>query len=104
MRASYRRRRDELAQTLAAELPHLRLAGTSAGLHALIYLPKGGPTEHQLRKRAARRSIALHTLASYWHDPPEPSPQAIVVGYASPATHAYRPALHALAQLLAGES
>jgi GntR family transcriptional regulator/MocR family aminotransferase len=104
MRASYRRRRDELAQTLAARLPHLRLAGTSAGLHALIYLPEDGPTEHQLRKRAARRSIALHTLASYWHDPPESSPQAIIVGYASPATHAYRPALHALAQLLAGES
>lgn len=104
MRASYRRRRAELAQTLAAELPHLRLAGPAAGLHALIYLPEDGPTEHQLRRRAARRSIALHTLAGYWHDPPDPSPQAIIVGYASPATHAYRPALHALAQLLARES
>ncbi len=125
MRASYRRRRDELARALAAIRPAqparpdsparsapatrpapsgLRLAGTSAGLHALIYLPEDGPTEAELLARAVRQSIALDGLANYWHDPPRPAPQAIVVGYATPAGHAYRPALRALTQLLAQPS
>jgi GntR family transcriptional regulator / MocR family aminotransferase len=102
MRASYRHRRDELAQTLQSSLPHLRLAGTTAGLHALIYLPGNGPAEKQLQVQAARHSVALHTLASYWLHPPAPCPQAVIIGYASPASHAYRPALRALTQLLAG--
>jgi GntR family transcriptional regulator / MocR family aminotransferase len=100
MRASYRRRRDELAQALAASRPDLRLAGISAGLHAVIYLPERGPSEHQVQTRAARLSIGLHNLASYWHDPPEPCPQAIIIGYATPASHAYHPALSALTGLL----
>jgi GntR family transcriptional regulator/MocR family aminotransferase len=100
MRASYRRRRDELRQALAASRPDLRLAGISAGLHALVYLPERGPSEHQIQTRAARLSIGLHTLADYWHDPSEPHPQAIVIGYATPASHAYQPALRALTGLL----
>jgi GntR family transcriptional regulator / MocR family aminotransferase len=100
MRASYRRRRDELRQAIAASRPDLRLAGISAGLHALIYLPERGPSEHQIQTRAARLSIGLHTLADYWHDPPEPAPQAIIIGYATPASHAYQPALSALTGLL----
>ena len=38
MRTRYRHRRDELAQAFAATRPDLRLSGTSAGLHALVYL------------------------------------------------------------------
>ncbi|HTX28123.1 MAG TPA: PLP-dependent aminotransferase family protein [Streptosporangiaceae bacterium] len=101
MRASYRRRRDDLRHALAANRPDLHLAGISAGLHALIYLPERGPSEHQIRTRAAGRSIGLHTLASYWHSPPEPCPKAIIIGYATPASHAYQPALGALTRLLA---
>jgi GntR family transcriptional regulator/MocR family aminotransferase len=103
MRASYRRRRDELAQTLAGNVPSLRLAGIAAGLSAVIYLPEYGPTEHQIQTRADRLGIGLHTLAGYWRNPPEPAPQAIIIGYATPAGHAYRPALRALTQLLAQE-
>jgi len=129
MRASYRRRRDELARALAdigrpegpgrtagPGRPPLRLAGTSAGLHALIYLPGGGPTEAGLLARAARHSVAFDTLASYRHmprdtpgrpdqpgraEPGPPAPQAIIVGYGTPAGHAFRPALRALTRLLA---
>ena len=103
MRTQYRRRRDELASTLAASLPQLGLAGISAGLHALIYLPGHGPTEEQIQSRAARLSVAIHTLGAHWQQPPDPSPQAIIVGDATPASHAYRPALEALAELLAME-
>ncbi len=100
MRASYRRRRDELAQALAGQGSGLRLAGISAGLHALVYLPESGPAEQELQARATRQSIALHTLGPCWHDPPQPPPQAVIVGYAAPASHAYRPALRALTELL----
>jgi GntR family transcriptional regulator / MocR family aminotransferase len=101
MRGSYRRRRDELARALAGQADGLRLAGISAGLHALVYLPEHGPTEEQLQARAAAQSIALHTLAPCWHNPPQPRPQAVIIGYAAPASHAYRPALRALTRLLA---
>jgi GntR family transcriptional regulator / MocR family aminotransferase len=104
MRGIYRRRRDDLAQALARGNPGVRLAGVSAGLHALAYLPPHGPTEQQIRSRAARLSIALDTLGGYWHNPPETASQAVIIGYATPASHAYRPALSALTQLLADPS
>jgi GntR family transcriptional regulator / MocR family aminotransferase len=100
MRGIYRRRRDDLAQALARNQAGLHLVGISAGLHALARLPPHGPTEQQIRSRAARRSIALHTLGRYWYNPPQPAPQAVIIGYATPAGHAYRPALSALTQLL----
>jgi DNA-binding transcriptional MocR family regulator len=49
---------------------------------------------------ASERSIALHTLGEYWQVPPRPASTAIIIGYAAPASHAYRPALDALASLL----
>jgi GntR family transcriptional regulator/MocR family aminotransferase len=73
-------------------------------MHALIYLPSHGPSEHQILSRAAKQSIALHTLGPYWHNLPPSSPQAIIVGYGTPAGHAYHPALNALTRLLAQAS
>jgi len=102
MRGIYHRRRDELVHALARTHPGLRLTGISAGLHALAYLPEHGPSERQVRSRAARHSLALRTLSSFWHQPPQPAPQAIIIGYATPASHAYGPALTALTRLLAG--
>ncbi len=104
MRAVYHRRRDDLEKALADNCPDLRLAGVSAGMHALIHLPSHGPSEHQVRSRAARQSIALHTLDRYWHNPLASAPQAIIVGYGTPAGHAYQPALDALIRLLARAS
>ena len=101
MRGIYRHRRDDLAQAMARSHAGVHLTGISAGLHVLARLPQDGPTEQQIRSRAARRSIALHTLGRYWHNPPQPAPQAVIIGYATPAGHAYRPALSALTQLLA---
>ena len=100
MRALYRRRRDALAQVVSQTGPALRLAGIAAGLHAVVHLPAGAPAEDHIRVKAAERSIALHTLSEYWHIPPRDAAAAIIVGYAAPASHAYRPALDALAALL----
>ncbi len=105
MRTVYRRRRDELAREIAAHqarpgLAGIGLAGIAAGLHAVIYLPEHCGTADRLRDRAARNSIALDALTGYWVRPPEPCPQAIVVGFGTQAGHAYRPGLRALARLL----
>jgi GntR family transcriptional regulator / MocR family aminotransferase len=100
MRATYRRRRDELKYAIAASGLPVQLAGAAAGLHALAYLPEGGPSEDQVSSRTAKLSIALHTLSGYWHNPPRPRPHAVIIGYASPPSHAYRPALDTLIQLL----
>ena len=89
---------------MAGKRPDLRLVGISAGMHALIYLPSHGPSEQQICSRAARQSIALHTLGRYWHNPPPSGPQAIILGYGTPAGHAYQPALNALTRLLAQAS
>ena len=100
MRVHYRRRRDELTQILATTHPAIRLTGISAGLHATIYLPEPGLSEYQVFARAARASIGLHLLGTYRHNPPQPRPQAIIVGYGTPASNAYQPALRALSELL----
>lgn len=100
MRTRYRRRRDELSAALAAARPDLRLSGISAGLHALIYLPGPDPTAEQIRAHAVQHSIGLDTLGKFCHQPEDPAPQAIIVGYSTPPSHAFRPAIHALAELL----
>ncbi|MBE1582357.1 hypothetical protein ACFPOI_26140 [Nonomuraea angiospora] len=99
MRTTYRRRRIELAQMLAACSLVPRLAGVAAGLHALVLLPEEMDAEQTLR-RAARAGLALRTLTEFRHL--ATGPQALVVGYGAPADHAFRPALTALARLLDG--
>jgi GntR family transcriptional regulator / MocR family aminotransferase len=101
MRTRYRRRRDALAQVISESRPDLQLAGIAAGLHAVVYMAGDKPAEDQIKAQAAERSIALHTRGEYRQTQPRAASPAIIVGYAAPASHAYRPALHALAALLA---
>ena len=103
MRTTYRRRRDELARALTDHVPDVHITGIAAGLHALIQLPEG-TSEQELARAATRHGIAFQTLTDYWHGPPEIHPQSIIVGYATPADHAYRPALTALTHLLGAAS
>ena len=98
MRTTYRRRRDELVQTLSACSPVTRLSGGSAGLHALILLPEGMDEEHTTTRAATHLGLALRSLSEFRQL--TAGPQALVVGYGSPADHAYRPALAALSELL----
>jgi GntR family transcriptional regulator/MocR family aminotransferase len=100
MRGTYRRRRDELVQLVAAHPGGARLAGIAAGLHGVLYLPGPDADAERLRSRAAGNSVAVETLASYWRHPPDPCPQGLVIGFGTPAGHAYRPALRALMRLL----
>jgi GntR family transcriptional regulator / MocR family aminotransferase len=99
MRSRYRSRRDRLVEMLAERAPRARAVGISAGLHAVVELPEGGPTENELLARAAERSVGVFELARFWHRP-RARPQALVVGYGAPPEHRFDVALRALGDVL----
>ncbi|MGW0880750.1 MocR-like pyridoxine biosynthesis transcription factor PdxR [Streptomyces sp. NPDC002671] len=99
MRQHYRRRRDRLVEALAAHAPHIEVTGVAAGLHAVLRLPPG--TERSAVKAAVWQGVALDGLAAFRH--PEAATAAadgLVVGYATPAEHAYGAAVEALCGVL----
>ncbi|WP_433274036.1 PLP-dependent aminotransferase family protein [Actinosynnema sp. CS-041913] len=91
-RLRYRRRRDLLLDCLREHAAH----GVSAGLHALVH----HPDEDAAAAAAAARGLACGRLREHWHDPGPDTPQGLIIGYGTPAEHAYRPALRALAEVL----
>ncbi|MEV4754552.1 PLP-dependent aminotransferase family protein [Micromonospora sp. NPDC049559] len=96
MRVVYRQRRDQVLDVLAERVPELQVRGIAAGLHLVAVLP-GMTSEEQVLAEAERNSLLLHSLTEYWHEPDGDRPQAVIVGYGTPAGHAFRPALQALA-------
>jgi GntR family transcriptional regulator / MocR family aminotransferase len=102
MRGIYRRRRDLLAATLARHAPMLRISGISAGGHALIGMPPGGPDEREVITRAALAGLALDGLSGYrvGDAATEPPGPALVIGYGTPAGRSYRAAVAALGDFL----
>jgi GntR family transcriptional regulator/MocR family aminotransferase len=95
MRQRYRVRRDRLVAALATHAPHVEVTGIAAGLHAVLRLPPG--TEQSVVKAAIWQGVALDGLAEFRHPAATmPAPDGIVVGYATPAEHAYGAALDAL--------
>jgi GntR family transcriptional regulator/MocR family aminotransferase len=100
MRARYRARRDRVLELLARCAPVLSPVGISAGLGMLLELPEGGPSSQQLVEEAARRSIALHSLAPGYAAGRAPR-EGIVLGYGALPEHDFETALHALGALLA---
>ncbi|MEU9580097.1 PLP-dependent aminotransferase family protein [Streptomyces chilikensis] len=99
MRQRYRRRRDQLVTALAERAPHVTVTGIAAGLHAVLRLPPG--TETSVVKAASWQGIALDGLAGFRHPRAAvPAGDGLVIGYATPAEHAYRAALEALLRAL----
>ncbi|MFF5264974.1 PLP-dependent aminotransferase family protein [Actinomadura viridis] len=101
-RLRYKRRRDLLlARLRSRSRPPSGLAvhGIAAGLHALIGLPSGGPTEQDVLDAAAARDVALGRLGDRWHEPGD-RPQGVIVGFGTPNEHAYPAALDALTRVL----
>ncbi|MFI6294820.1 PLP-dependent aminotransferase family protein [Nonomuraea sp. NPDC050790] len=99
-RTRYRRRRDLLGQAVTRRLPQARLSGVAAGLHAVLRLPGTAAQERALLDRLAARDIHVEGISSFYHRPEE-SPLALLIGYATPADHAYGNALSALVEELA---
>lgn len=91
-RSIYRTRRAELTAGLAVTAPQLRVVGVRAGLHALVPLPSSA-AERDLLARLADAGVAVNGLARY--APPDGA-AGLVIGYATPPQHGWRPALAAL--------
>jgi GntR family transcriptional regulator / MocR family aminotransferase len=90
-RLAYRRRRDRLVAALARHAPGVRVTGIAAGLHAVAELPPGR-AEDQVVAHAAARGVAVDALGEYALRDHTRGP-ALVIGYATPAEHAYTAAL-----------
>jgi GntR family transcriptional regulator/MocR family aminotransferase len=100
MRREYRRRRDGLIEALARSAPGLSPAGIAAGLHLVLPLPPGGPTEAAVEAAAAARGVEVRGLRLF--DAGSSAPAAgLVVGYGTPPANGYDAAVAALAAALA---
>jgi GntR family transcriptional regulator / MocR family aminotransferase len=97
MRIRYRRRRDSLVEALAGF--DVDISGLAAGVNVLLSLPEG--SEHEVLRRAGEAGIALHGLSRMRHPLAEiANRDGIVVGFATPAEHAFGPAVEALCAVL----
>jgi GntR family transcriptional regulator/MocR family aminotransferase len=98
-RTRYRRRRDHLETLVEHHLPHARLSGIAAGLHAVLQLRGSNATEATLLDHLAEHGIAVDGLSSYYQRP-ERCPLGILIGYAAPPQHRYDYALNTLVNAL----
>jgi GntR family transcriptional regulator / MocR family aminotransferase len=100
-RQKYRRRREELIETLAEAVPSARVIGMAAGLQAVLALPAG--TEGWVLQAAARQGLAVSGLAEFRHPAAEvraPWRDALVVNFSAVSDSAWPGALRALCSLL----
>ncbi|MFJ2767440.1 PLP-dependent aminotransferase family protein [Streptomyces sp. NPDC087300] len=98
-RLRYRRRRDHLVAALAERAPDTHATGIAAGLHALVELPPG--TEQSVVQAANWERLAVQGLSRFRHPLSTERPgDALVVGYGTPAEHAWAGALEALCRVL----
>ncbi|MEV5612822.1 PLP-dependent aminotransferase family protein [Streptomyces sp. NPDC052225] len=99
-RLRYRRRRDQLVTALAEHAPAVRATGIAAGLHAVLQLPPG--TEQSVIRAAAWQRLGVAGLSSFRHESAARAEgrDALVVGYGTPADHAWAGALEMLCRVL----
>ncbi|RMI38012.1 aminotransferase-like domain-containing protein, partial [Actinomadura harenae] len=101
VRRSYRARRDLLAEAVRTGLPGARVLGVEAGLHAILELPSHAPDETTVVKALRDASIHVHPLGQYERPAPRRDrPPSLIVGYGTPASHAYEAAIRALVDRL----
>jgi GntR family transcriptional regulator/MocR family aminotransferase len=91
MRTMYRARRDKLTAGLARRAPALRTIGLNAGLHLTIEL-SDRERESEIVARCAARDLAVDGLAGY-DAGAAPERSGLVIGYATPPSHAFSAAL-----------
>ncbi|MFV1363494.1 PLP-dependent aminotransferase family protein [Mycolicibacterium elephantis] len=99
MRLRYRRRRDALVEALQPF--RITLRGLNAGLNLLLGLPDGA--EPEVLRRASDAGIALEGLSLMRHPlagPDVARPDGVIVGFGTPAEHAFPAAVRALCDVL----
>jgi GntR family transcriptional regulator/MocR family aminotransferase len=103
MRMRYRRRRDLLVQALSAF--DIGISGLDAGLNLLLTLPDGA--EHEVLQRAGEAGVAFQGLSLMRHPlagPEVPRPDGVIIGFGTPAEHAFAAAVDALLDVLKGSA
>ncbi len=93
-----RARRDALIGAVARELPEAHVSGVSAGLHALVRLPRAVDLQ-ALLAGAAARSLGIYPLNLHRIDPGGPV-EALVMGYANLSEPAIAEGVRRLAGVL----
>jgi GntR family transcriptional regulator/MocR family aminotransferase len=93
-----RDRRDALIATVARHLPGARVSGISAGLHALVRLPREVDAK-RLLERAADRSVGVYPLSLHMMKPTRAT-DALVLGYAGLSEPAIEEGIRRLAEVL----
>ncbi|REH39358.1 GntR family transcriptional regulator/MocR family aminotransferase [Kutzneria buriramensis] len=98
MRAQYRRRRQQLVETIGRHAPTARVTGMSAGLH--IVLDQPGRTGAELVRRAAREQVTVEPLDFFRHPESTSDRDGVAIGFAAPSPSAWAGALDALVRTL----
>ncbi|MGV0792104.1 MocR-like pyridoxine biosynthesis transcription factor PdxR [Mycolicibacterium sp. XJ1819] len=99
MRMRYRRRRDLLVQSLSTF--DVGIKGMDAGLSMLLTLPDGA--EPEVLQRAGEADVRVQGLSLMRHPragAEVPAPDGLVVGFGTPAEHAFPAAVQALCAVL----
>ena len=91
-------RRDALIGAVAGHLPGARVSGISAGLHALVRLPRVIDAQ-RLLERAAERSVGVYPLSLHMIEPTRET-DALVLGYAGLSEPAIEEGIRRLAEVL----
>jgi GntR family transcriptional regulator/MocR family aminotransferase len=95
-----RARRDALVTAVGESLPHARVSGISAGLHALVRFPRAFPAQ-RLVEACAERSVGVYPLSMHLLASPAET-DALVVGYANLSEPAIEEGIRILADVLDG--
>ena len=98
-RMRYRRRRDRLVDALSTY--DIGISGLNAGLNLLLTLPDGA--EREVLQRAGEADVALQGLSIMRHPlagPEVPRPDGAIIGFGTPAEHAFPAAVDALCNVL----
>ena len=93
-----RARRDALIAAVANSLPRAQVSGISAGLHALVRLPRAFDAQRLLIE-AAKRSVGVYPLTLHLIDPPADT-DSLVLGYANLSEPAIEEGIRRLAEAL----
>jgi GntR family transcriptional regulator/MocR family aminotransferase len=97
LRRRYRARRDALLRALGEHLPHARVQGVAAGLHAVAQVDDGGLDEAAVTRDAWANGIELHGLGL---NRLRPGPPGLVLGYAAMPEPAIAAAIARLGTLI----
>ena len=100
-RLVYRRRRDRLVRALEHRRPDARIGGAAAGMHVVVELPRR-MSEKDAVARGLERGVALEGLGEYRLGEQRRS-QALVIGYGTPAEHAFSTAVARLCAVLSAD-